>query len=439
MAGNDEVHAGGGTDRVEGGLGNDILDGGAGSDTIVYANGAAVTLSLAIAGPQDTIGAGIDTLTGFENILGSGFADTLTGDGGNNVIDGWGGDDHMTGGLGDDTYVVDSFGDVVTENAGEGLDTVFTSVGSSTDFTQLYYLPDNVENLTGISSTGQGVWGNALDNVIAMGSGKDLIVLADRTDYFSTAGGSDTVDAGGGNDFIFFGGGFDASDKVDGGTGFDAVGLLGTYDLTLGAQNLVNVEKFVMYSSGDAANPNGYTITTVDQNVASGQQLLVVAASLQAGEHLVFNGSAETDGSYTVMGGHDVDTITGGHGADRFIAGGGADLLTGGAGNDVFQYNAVSDSTAAATDTITDFSAGDKIDLWFVDADGNAANGDQRFSFIGTNAFSHNAGELRAVEDGANPGHWFIQGDTNGDGVADLVIDVTVTDGHAIAATDFLL
>jgi Ca2+-binding RTX toxin-like protein len=173
--------------------------------------------------------------------------------------------------------------------------------------------------------------------------------------------------------------------------------------------------------------------------VAAGQQLMIVAASLQAGEHLVFDGSAEHDGGYVVMGGRDVDTIIGGHGNDRFIAGGGADLLTGGGGNDVFQYNAVSDSTATATDQITDYSAGDKIDLWFVDADGNAANGDQRFSFIGSGDFSHTAGELRAVEDGANPGHWFIQGDTNGDGVADLVINVTVTDGHVIGAGDFLL
>ena len=30
----------------------------------------------------------------------------------------------MVGGLGNDTYVVDNTGDVVTENAGEGIDTV---------------------------------------------------------------------------------------------------------------------------------------------------------------------------------------------------------------------------------------------------------------------------------------------------------------------------
>jgi Ca2+-binding RTX toxin-like protein len=283
------------------------------------------------------------------------------------------------------------------------------------------------------------VWGSSADNVIHMGDGGDLIVLADRTDYTSTAGGADSVDGGGGNDFIFFGGGFGDGDHVNGGSGFDTVGLFGSYNLTLAGDSLTSVEKFVMYSSGDAAHPNEYTITMDEGNVAAGQKLLVGAPSLQTGEHLVFDGSAEHDGSYVVMGGHDVDTITGGHGSDRFIAGGGADMLTGGGGNDVFQYNAVSDSTASATDQITDFSSGDKVDLWFVDADGNAGNGDQRFSFIGASDFSHTAGELRAVEDGANPGHWFIQGDTDGDGVADLVINVTVTDGHAIGANDFLL
>ena len=48
----------------------------------------------------------------------------ITGNGGNNILDGGAGADTMTAALGNDTYVVDNAGDVVTENANEGTDTV---------------------------------------------------------------------------------------------------------------------------------------------------------------------------------------------------------------------------------------------------------------------------------------------------------------------------
>ncbi|HWA91727.1 MAG TPA: VCBS domain-containing protein [Rhizomicrobium sp.] len=106
MAGDDMIRGGSGADTIDGGAGDDNLDGGVGQDTASYASATAgVTVSLANTGFQNTVGAGWDKLTGFENLTGSGFADTLTGDSSKNTITGGGGADTITGGGGIDTFV----------------------------------------------------------------------------------------------------------------------------------------------------------------------------------------------------------------------------------------------------------------------------------------------------------------------------------------------
>lgn len=90
---------------LEGGLGNDLLSGGGGEDTASYARAtSAVKVNLSITGAQNTVRAGIDTLSGIENLLGSKYADTLTGDAGDNRLTGGLGADVLTGGLGADTF-----------------------------------------------------------------------------------------------------------------------------------------------------------------------------------------------------------------------------------------------------------------------------------------------------------------------------------------------
>jgi hypothetical protein len=77
-----------------------------------------VTVSLALQGAaQATGGAGSDTLSNFENLTGSAFADTLAGDGNANVIAGGKGNDTLTGGGGADTFAFapGSGADVVTD------------------------------------------------------------------------------------------------------------------------------------------------------------------------------------------------------------------------------------------------------------------------------------------------------------------------------------
>ncbi len=73
-------------------------------------------------------------------------------------MDGGVGNDTMIGGTGNDTYYVDNTGDVVTENASEGTDTVNSSI--------TYTLGNNVENLTLTGTSAISGTGNTLDNYL---------------------------------------------------------------------------------------------------------------------------------------------------------------------------------------------------------------------------------------------------------------------------------
>jgi predicted extracellular nuclease len=268
-------------------------------------------------------------------------------------------------------------------------------------------------------------------------------------------GGNDTVNGSDGNDYIYFDGAFTAGDSVDGGAGTDTLALLGNYVLTFDADSLVNIERLALLSGTAIGGAHvTYDVTTIDENVGAGQVLTVLGGGLQSDETLVFNGSAETDGSFYVAGGAANDTLAGGQKNDALVGNGGndtlygmggndwleggagADQMRGGFGSDLFVYKSASDSTAAASDHIVDFEDQvDLINLVAIDADTNTA-GDQAFSFIGTGAFTHTAGELRIEGSGSN---WFVQGDIDGDGIADLVIQVDTFRGYTLQETNFML
>jgi Ca2+-binding RTX toxin-like protein len=130
-AGNDKITGGAGDDSIQGGSGNDVLDGGAqgtNGDTVSYAGlGVALKVDLSKTVAQDT-GAGADTLTNFENLVGGTVGDTLTGNAGANkiwggaghdLIQGGGGADKLYGEAGNDTLVGGAGADVLSGGAGK--------------------------------------------------------------------------------------------------------------------------------------------------------------------------------------------------------------------------------------------------------------------------------------------------------------------------------
>lgn len=351
------------------------LTGGAGADTI---DGKGSNDDISGGGGSDTLigGEGNDTLHGDDGY------DKLYGGNGDDVLDGGSGIDIMVGGLGADTYVVDSISDKVVENAGEGRDKVYSSIN--------YTLGTNVEDLVLTGSATNAV-GNAVGNSI---DGNDL------GNWINGGAGADRMAGHGGNDVYIVDNTLDVVIEKAG-EGIDRIEASVSYTIS------DNVEMLVLTGTGN-----------------------VSATGNSAGNTLVGN-----DGANILNGRDGNDTLSGKGGNDLIVGGNGADTLTGGAGADKFVFGGTSDSTVAVSgrDTITDFSHAehDLIDLSKIDANGSDA-GDGVFKLL--SAFDGSHGALTVSAQGSQ---WLVQGDINGDKVADFAI--LVSSSTALVAADFVM
>lgn len=127
-----------------------------------------------------------------------------------------------------------------------------------------------------------------------------------------------------------------------------------------------------------------------------------------------------------LLWGNDVANTLDGRGGNDVLNGfGGTDTLVGGAGADSFQFSTLGD----LGNMITDFTAGDKIDVSKFDTD-TAAPGNQAFAFIGSAGFGNVAGQLRYA-------NGVVEGDVDGNGVADF--SIIIANNADLTALSFVL
>ncbi|WP_172970091.1 CARDB domain-containing protein, partial [Microcystis aeruginosa] len=144
----------------------------------------------------------VNGTSGDDHINAGAGNDSVNGGEGNDILDGGIGNDRLAGGPGDDTYIVDSSRDVAIENAGQGQDTIKSSVN--------YTLTVNIENITLTGNANIDGTGNNLDNLITGNSGNNLLKGLDGNDTLIGSAGNDTLIGGKGNDILTGGDGSDS-------------------------------------------------------------------------------------------------------------------------------------------------------------------------------------------------------------------------------------
>jgi Ca2+-binding RTX toxin-like protein len=449
--GADVIYGGPGADNLKGGLGDDTflygvtdpqlrfdtVDGGAGWDKLL-ANANGTTIELASMTSIEEISTG-----GFNNVslVSSTLADTIdlrsvvvTGtfsvinlNGGDDTFYGTAGADVVAGGTGADFIDTGDGDDIIQIGFNPGLDNIRGGngydrlVAVETTAQILFSSFQGIEEIQGNNLSDTQIVGTANADLIDMrnivlsqirwingGAGNDTLYGSQGADTLFGAIGDDTIYGAGGNDKISFYQS-EGTDAVDGGAGYDTLVAATEYAI-IGVSSMTSIEAIAVETASGLSHA-GLAFTDNADNF----DLSAIAVS----------GITFID----LKAGNDI--FVGSSGADRIIGGAGRDQMTGGSGADVFDFNAVAEIDF---DTIVDFLSGtDRIDLSTIDARTNV-NDDQAFTLIGTSAFTGVSGQLRYDVSG---GVSTVQGDVNGDGLADFYLHVNGV--SSLTATDFFL
>jgi Ca2+-binding RTX toxin-like protein len=251
------------------------------------------------------------------------------------------------------------------------------------------------------------------DDTIRGTSANDIIYAGNGNDALFALSGNDVLYAGSGNDSLYGGSG---SDTLVGGVGADTF-YVNSANTTLAVQ----------------AAATNTVVSTVDFTLPENVDTLYLVGAGLTGQGNDQADSMFGDGSNAtvLIAGSGADYMVGGSGNDTFIAGTGPDVMYGNGGDNRFVFGSIADAPVGPNlAAIGDFVSGqDTIDL-----SGIAQSLGAPLTFIGSNAFTDQAGQVRSFTDGDST---FIAGDVNGDGVADF--EIQLYNAPTVQATDLQL
>lgn len=335
-SGANAIIGGDGDDIIDGGTGNDVLTGGNGTDTVLYI-GSASAVSVNLSSGMASGGYGSDTLLAIENIIGSRYNDTLTGDNNANIIYGGVGSDTINGNGDSDTlYAVAPSVTIFSANFNSGSDS--------------FSYADNVFGGTG----GTYVNGTRITTDGVNGNGA-LEVVFDGTNA--------TVE---GNMSGGFNRTFSVADDVPDTTISFSYKVIrtGTYEVDEdfilyveidGIKHGLNGNDYIIQMESDGGDPTydtGWRNVTIDLGMlTSGNHTVTIGGLVQGKDaanedttlridNIVIGSNTDSDKDYA-------NTLDGGDGNDTLYGSAGADTLNGGNGDDIIYSASVASITSA--------------------------------------------------------------------------------------------
>jgi Ca2+-binding RTX toxin-like protein len=380
-AGDDRLDGGLGADQLAGGTGNDsyfadagdtiVERPGEGSDTIYVRASYALAAGVAIETVQ-TLGSSTSYAA---DLTGNEFANVLVGNAAANRLDGRAGADMMWGYGGNDVYFVDNADDRVSELAGGGNDTIYTTtsytlatasaveelrtLGSATTYAADLTGNELANTIVGNAASNRldgragadVMWGYAGDDfyyvddvgdVVMERAGDGFDTIYTKADFALTRGssiellstfGSSTSYAVNlsGNELANTIYGNAAANTINGGGGADVMAGFGGND-----SYYVDDAGDVVIEAAGGGTDTVYTTTSYTLGANSAvEDLRTLGSSTSYAANLTGNGLANT-----IVGNAAANTIRGGDGNDSIWGYGGNDVLFGDAGNDSFVFGA---------------------------------------------------------------------------------------------------
>ena len=391
-SGNDLIRGGNGNDTLVGGVGNDVLYGGVGNDTYRF-----------------TVGAGVDRLLDFDTTLRQ--IDVV----------------RFMGVASTALHGVERQGKALVLKYGTSdqviLDDYFHATYPGYQTKQFVFEDGVTWGEAAIKALVITFGTNAGDTIGGYTEGSNRIYGLDGNDSLTGRERADLLDGGYGHDALSGG---DGNDTLLAGIGNDSLYGVAGDDLLNGGRDIdlmkggMGNDRYVVDNVSDVVTE--YTNEGTDLIGSS------VTYTLSANvENLTLTRTSAINGTGNTLN----NVLTGNSAANVLTGGAGTDTLRGGLGNDIFDFNRASESSVGVKkDVITDFVSGsDRIDLSGIDA--VVGGSDNAFRFINTGVFTSVAGQLRW-----NVATHTLQGDTDGNGVAD--VEIQLTGVSSVASHDFI-